>query len=422
MDLLIKDAVVLHKGSTFHLQQLDILIAEGKISKIGRNIEPTRPTKTLRGNQLYCTIGLCDIGVHSGEPGFEQRETIQTLTSAALKGGYTALLVFPNTMPVIQTKSNIRFLQNHPERQGVKIFPIGALSSDLKGKDINEYMEMASDGAKAISDGLLPIQDTTLLNRAMLYAGNAGLPLIVHPEDHHLSQGGQMHEGYMSTSLGMKGVPDVAETQMVMRDISMLSYNSGTIIEHGISDRKSVTLINVAKNEGASIASTVAYLNLLHNDEVLHDFDSNFKVKPVLRSEADRLSLIEGVKNHTIDAIVSNHVPLDTEAKDLEFTYAEFGATGLETCFPALVDGLIEELKIEEIVDKLTIGPRQLFDIDIPLIQEGEDAELCVFDTEHEWTYSADNIMSHSHNNPYIGHTFHTKILATIIKEKLFEY
>lgn len=220
----------------------------------------------------------------------------------------------------------------------------------------------------------------------------------------------------------MKGVPDVAETQMVMRDISMLSYNAGTIIEHGISDSKSVTLINVAKNEGAKIASTVAYLNLLHNDEVLHDFDSNFKVKPVLRSEIDRLSLIEGVKNHTIDAIVSNHVPLDTEAKDLEFTYAQFGATGLETCFPALVDGLMEILKIEEIVDKLTTGPRQLFDIEIPLIQEGEDAELCVFDTEQDWTYSTDSVMSHSHNNPYIGHTFHTKILATIIKENLFEY
>ncbi len=415
MDLLIKNATILQKDNKYHQQKKDILIVNGKIERIGDNIQVDNGIKTITGNQLYCTTGLCDIGTHSGEPGFEHRETIQSLTSAALKGGFTTLCVFPNLNPISQSKASIRYLSEHPDRQGVKLFPITALSQDLQGKNITEYMDLAKSGAKAVSDGLIPVQSTSLIDRAMLYGWNAGLTLILHPDDRDISHEGQMHEGEVSTSLGMRGVPDIAETQMIQRDLTMLSYNGqASIIEHAISCAKSVALIRDAKNQQAKIGATVPYLNLLYNDQALIDFDSNLKVLPVIRQESDREALIEGLKDHTIDAIVSNHVPLDTEAKDLEFPYAHFGASGLETCLPALVDQLKDRLPIESIVGKLTDGPRTLLNIEIPKIAEGASAEICVFDAETTWDYTPENAGTKSLNNVYLNHFFKTKILATI--------
>lgn len=421
MDILIKNAIILHKGSPYHLQKKDLLIADGKIQEIGDNIAVGDTVKILSGNKLYCTIGLCDIGTQSGEPGHEHRETIHSLTTAALKGGFTTLFVSPNNSPATQTRADIRYLKNHPDRQHVEIHAIGALSQDLKGKDINEYMDMAAEGVKVVSDGLLGVQSVGLLDRSMLYAWNAGISLLLFPDNIELSHGGQMHEGAVSTSLGLKGVPDVAETQFVQRDISMLSYNSGHIIEHGISSAVSVQMIRKAVSEGVHINATVPYLNLLFSDASMTDFDTNLKVHPVLRTDADRLALIEGLKNDTINAICSNHVPLDTEDKDLEFSYAQFGAMGLETCLPALMDGLAGQLNIEIIADKLTRGPRSLFNLDIPDIEIGAEAELCVFDTQSAYLFSKNNLASLCENNPFINQTMHTQVKATIIGNNIFE-
>lgn len=417
MNLLIKNAIILQKGNKYHKQKQDILIVNGKIERIGDSIEiENKEIKTITGNELYCTVGLCDIGTHSGEPGFEHRESIHTLTSAALKGGFTALCIFPNTNPITQSKSSVRYLSEHPDRQGVKLFPIAALSQDLHGKNITEYIDLASAGAIAVSDGLISVQSTGLLDRAMMYSWNAGLPMILHPDDRDISHEGLMHEGKMSTSLGMRGVPDIAESQMIQRDVTMLSYNEhATIIEHGISSAKSVTLIGEAKKKAVNIGATVPYLNLLMNDHALLEFDSNLKVKPVIREETDRNSLIDGLKGEVIDAIVSNHVPLDTEAKALEFYYAKYGASGLETCLPALVDNLKDTLPLEVIVDKLTKGPRQLLNIDIPKIDEGSIAEICVFDINSTWHYTSENAHTKSLNNIYLNNNFKTKVVATII-------
>ncbi|MBK9743853.1 MAG: amidohydrolase family protein [Saprospiraceae bacterium] len=413
MDILIKEVIVLHPTSDHHQQEVDIHISNGNIKKIGKNLN-INADKIIKGSRLYCCIGLCDIGVHTGEPGNEHRETISSVTQAALSGGYTALAVFPDTKPVMQTKASIGFIKNHRERHGVDLYLIGALSKDVKGVDIAEYMDMKQAGIIAVSDGMNGIDDTSLMSRALQYASTLALPVIHHPCDHHLSAGGEMHEGVMSTSMGMRGIPSIAELNMVQRDTLLQSYNGGTIIEHAISASESVEAIRTAKKQNQNITATVAYMNLLHTDEDLVDFDSNLKVQPVLRSESDRLALVNGLKDGTIDAIVSNHTPLDEEAKNLEFPYATPGAIGLETCLAAVVDGLSNDLNLSEIITKMTVGPRQLLGLEIPEIKEGAKVNIAVFDTNAPWSMAMSDIVSKSKNSPYIDKQFKTKVVFVL--------
>lgn len=413
MNLLIKSATVIHSNSPYHGQTVDIHIENGIIKAIDQVLN-IKGASIITGQKLYCTIGLCDIGTHTGEPGNENRETIDSLCKSAKSGGYTQLAVFPNNKPVTQSRAHIRYLKEHPGRQGVHLSVIGALSKDLKGGDIAEYMDMHAEGVVAFSDGLHSVENTGLIGRALMYASTIGVPIIHRPDDVHLSSGGEMHEGDMSTSLGMKGIPNISEINIIHRDILLQSYNGGHIIEHGLSVADSVTMIENAKNKSQDIDSTVSYMNLLWTDQDLYDFDSNLKVLPVLRSENDRKALIDGIKKGVISAIISNHTPLDEESKNLEFPYATPGAIGLETCFAATVDGLKDEMPLETIIDRMTVGPRKILGIDIPEIKVGSAAELCVFDTENPWNYEMKDIVSKSKNSPYIGKQFTTKVIATI--------
>lgn len=414
MDVLIKGATILSKQSDHHLKKRDILVSNGIIQSIAPNIHAESAT-IIEGNQVYCTIGLCDIGTHTGDPGFEHRETMQSLTSAALAGGFTALAVFPNTKPVAQTKASISYLKDHPLNNNVDIYPIGALSKDTNGVDIGEYIDMKHAGIVAVSDGMLSINDTGLMSRALQYTNTLHLPVIHQANDAHLSAGGEMHEGKMSTSLGLKGIPEIAELNVIQRDILLQQYNGGILIEHTISTSESVKAIQQAKKNGQNLYATVAYMNLIHTDDDLADFDSNLKVTPVLRAFDDKSALIQGIQGGVIDAIVSNHTPLDEEVKNLEFPYAASGAIGLETCLPATIEALQPFISVEEIVYKMAERPREILGIPIPVIKEGFKANLCVFDTESPWKYDAGQVKSLSQNSPYLGKTFKVKVLKTVV-------
>ena len=414
MDILIKNVTVLHKISEFHKRTSDIHIRDGRIINIDKNIDVPN-AEMITGNKLFCTIGLCDIGTHSGEPGYEHRETIDSLTKAALSGGYTALAVFPDTKPVIQTKGDIEYLKSHKNRNRVNIYPIGALSKDNKGVDIAEYIDMGRAGAVAFSQGISSIQNTGLLDRSIQYAKVTNLPVIHHPDDHYLSEGGEMHEGETSTLLGMKGIPSIAEVHTLQRDILLVEYNNGTLIEHTISTNEAIDIIKNAKLKNVHIYATVAYLNLIFTDKDVSDFDTNLKVLPPLRAEIDRKSLINGLNHGEVDAIVSNHTPLDKESKIIEFPYAVPGASGIETCLAACLTYLSSEIDLETIVEKLTIAPRTLLNITMPEIKVGAHADLCIFDTEKEWTYDINSIQSKSSNNPFLGKTFKGKVIFTIV-------
>ncbi|MFZ1751832.1 MAG: dihydroorotase, partial [Saprospiraceae bacterium] len=414
MTQLIKEAIIIHDGSKYHLTKKDILIENGKIVAIEDSI-PSEGNEVIAGHRLYCSIGLFDIGTSTGDPGFEHRESMDTLTQSALAGGYTGLAVFPTNKPVTQSKSEIKYLKNHPDRNNVSIYPIGALSKDLKGEDIAEYWDMQHAGAVGFGDGLLSIQDTSLMSRALLYATQMDAVIIHHPTDKYLSYGGEMHEGEISTSLGLKGIPDIAESQMVQRDLSLMEYNRGKILEHAISAAKSVQLIKQAKETTGNIYASVAYLNLLLSDHDLSDFDSNLKVNPALRCPSDRTKLISGVKDGTIDIIISNHVPLDDEQKNVEFPYALSGASGLETCLAACLTELSDVLDTQVIIHKMTIVPRMMLNIPIPLIEVGQKADLCIFDINCPWIFEKIERKSKSANYPWQGKEFTTKVVRTII-------
>lgn len=412
--ILIKRARIIDEDSSFHLSVKDIRINNGIVDKIKDEISDPCDT-VIKGNQLHVCIGLCDIGTHMGEPGAEHRETMDSLTKAARAGGFTALAVFPDVNPVIDNKIAVRYLLEHQDTNGVTLFPIAALSKGLKGKDISEFYDLKSGGAVGFSDALHTVVDPLLLSRALLYSRDLNMPILQHPDNISLSEGGQMHEGIASTCLGLKGTPIISEVQTIQRDITTLEYHNASLIFHALSCGKSVELIKEARQRQVNVSSTVSYLNLIKTDEDLMEFDVNLKVKPVLRSREDRNMLIKGLKDGVIHAIISNHQPLDEESKKVEFPYALSGAAGLETMFSAVVDALSMELGLTILIRLMTKGARTLLNLPIPKIEIGAYANLCVFDTQNPWYFNMNNTHSRSINYPFNGHVFNTKVVATFL-------
>lgn len=293
-------------------------------------------------------------------------------------------------------------------------YPVGAVSQGCEGKDLAELFDMHTAGAIAFSDGRNSVQDAGLLLRAMQYA-RAFNGLIVN-EPHHktIAAGGQMHEGVVSTSLGMKGVPALAEEIMVQRDLSLLEYAQGRLHLHLLSTAKSVALVRAAKKAGLPVTASVAVANLCFTDDQLSHFDSNWKILPPLRSQTDADALLEGLADGTIDFICSNHTPWDEEAKNLEFPYAEFGMTGMETAFALCRTYLSKHLSISDLIEKIAIAPRRVFGLPLPEIKPGTPAELTVFDPDAEWIFLEKDIRSKSHNTPFTGQTFKGKVLGIV--------
>ncbi|TAK43452.1 MAG: dihydroorotase, partial [Saprospiraceae bacterium] len=285
-------------------------------------------------------------------------------------------------------------------------------------KDITEMYDMNAAGAVAFSDGKNTMRDSGLMMRALLYVQPFGGVILNHPLDEDIAHGGQMHEGVMSTSLGLHGIPGISEELMVQRDIFLAGYTGSRLHLLNISTAGSVRLIKAAKAKGLDVTASVAAMNLACDDSHLFDFDSNFKVMPPLRGKDDLKALHKGLKDGTIDCITSNHTPLDTEAKNLEFPYAAFGAIGLETAFALSNTYLKGVLSTEQLVEKLAIAPRRILGMEVPEIAEGAAADLTVFDPEREWTFTEKDIFSKSKNTPFIGWTFKGKALAIIRKNQ----
>jgi len=413
MKVLIKNAVIIDKNSPHHRQKVDVLIENGQYVKIGKDIS-SDGSQIIEGKELYCSIGLCDIGTHLGEPGMEHRETLHSLKTAARRGGYTACAVFSNSEKPVQNASDVEWIKNTSSSPELQILPIGVLSQKMQGSQMVDYIDLTKAGVVGFSDGLRSVHDTGLLTRVMEYTTMLNACIIHHPIDKHLIQGGILHEGIVSTGMGLKGIPDVAELHMVNRDILLAEYLGREIILHALSSHRSITSIKDAKQKNIQIKATVPYLNLIFTDKNMEGYDTALKVKPVLRSDVDKQGLLDGLVSDVIDVIVSNHVPLEEEVKKLEFTYASDGAIGLETCLVACVDHLTPNISLEKVIEKLTQSPRELLKIEIPTIEVGQKANLCLFDTT-SWTYAQENITSVSKNSPFIGHQFHTRVIGSIL-------
>ncbi|HHM21409.1 MAG TPA: dihydroorotase [Bacteroidetes bacterium] len=412
MQLLIKNAILVDPASKYHGERVGILIKKGRIDKVGKRFA-VAPQRVFDAGGAFVSPGWLDIGTLVGDPGFEHREDFRTVEKAAAAGGYTAIACLPNTSPAIHSKSEVLYIKNSAKNSRVDFLPIGAVSQNCAGKDITEMCDMRAAGAVAFSDGKNPIADSGLMMRALQYVQPFGGVIINQPLNQNVAQNGQLHEGVVSTSLGLRGIPGIAEELMVQRDIYLSEYTGSKLHLLNISTAESVRLVRLAKKKGLNVTASVSALHLAFTDEALLGFDSNFKVLPPLRSEKDRKALIAGLKDGTIDCITSNHTPLEAEAKELEFLYAQFGAIGLQTAFPLAFGALYSHLPVADIIAKFAFGPRQVLGLPAPSISVGQQADLTLFDPNAQWSFNQKNILSKSKNTPLTGKTFKGKIIGT---------
>ncbi len=396
-------------------QTMDIRIQNGIVIAIGNQLAPEANEPVQEWPDAYLSPGWVDIGVHSGDPGFEHREDLHSVAAAAAAGGYTTIACFPNTQPALHSKSEILYVKNRAQSLPVKIEVIGALSQDCAGKDLAELFDMHHAGAVAFSDGSAAVQDAGLLLRALQYTQAFNGLVINIPHHKNIAAGGQMHEGFVSTSLGLKGIPALAEELMVQRDLSLLEYSGGRLHFHLLSSAKSVEMLRRAKAAGLAVTASVAVANLCFTDEKLAHFDSNWKIKPPLRGQQDADALLEGVLDGTIDVICSNHTPWDEEAKNLEFPYAEFGMIGLQSCFALCRTYLAEKLPLPVLIDKIALAPRRILGLKQPELTIGSHADFSLFQSDADWTFEAKHNLSKSRNTPHMGENLKGKVLSILI-------
>ena len=414
MPILIKKAKIIQAKSELNNSRKDILIDKGVIVKIADNIRDNK-AQVIESDDLHVSIGWMDIGAQSGEPGFEHRETLNSLSNAAASGGYTALAIFPNTYPVTDNKSSIQYIINASNKHVVDYYPIAAISKNCEGKEITEMIDMAHSGASAFSDGNKTIVSSGLFLRALEYSKVVDGLIVHHPHDPGISNGNDIHEGAMSTSLGLKACPSLSETMSLERDVQLAIYADARLLVHNLSSSESVEKLKSLKTK--KIFASVPYLNLCKTDEAIQGFEVNYKVSPPLRSEDDRQDLSKAVNQGLIDVICSNHHALEEELKKKEFVYADSGAIGLQTCFSAL-NTFSNGISISKMVNCLAVNPRKILNIKIPTIESGQKADLCLFDPGLKWTMNDSSNQSRSKNSPFWDHEMTGKILGVINGKK----
>lgn len=352
-----------------------------------------------------------------GDPGLETKEDLQSGTAAAKAGGFTGIAVLPTTKPVVQTKGAVEYILNRAKNNLVDVHPIGAISNDLEGKELAELFDMKNAGAVAFSEGSKAIADDGFMSRALQYAlGFEGL-LMVYPENKSIAGKAQVNESKNNVLLGMKGIPALAEEMQLARDIYLATYHNAPIHISQISTAGSVALIKKAKKDGLKITCDVAAHQLVFTEDLLNDFDSNYKVKPPLRSKADNKALIAGLKDGTIDAVTSQHRPHEIEFKDVEFEIASYGIIALQTVLPLLLQAGLDAGLIAE---KLAINPRKLLKLEVPVIGIGATANFVVYHPQQEWEYNVNNNRSKAANSPLLGKTLKGKV-QLVYNNKQFE-
>lgn len=385
-------------GTVGRGKQTDVIIEDNVITRISDALRADG-AKEISSEGLHIAPAFVDLHAHVCDPGMEQKETLESVAACAKAGGYSAILAMPDTHPVIDNKAQVEYIRKRSQGLPVEILPAGTLSAGLEGKDMAELFDMFSAGAKVFCDADKPVTHAGLLVRAMMYANQFGGKIFARCDDKTISQGGMMNEGPTSTMLGLKGIPALAEELMVARNIYLAEYANAPIHFMAISTARSVELIRKAKKDGLPVTAAVHAYNLYWNDEVLTDFDTNYKVLPPLRGESDRQALLAGVADGTIDCITSGHLPEDAESKVVEFDLAAFGMLGLETSFS--LANAAGNLTPEQIVKAMSINPRKILGIQPAKIEEGRKGEFVVFDTKAGWKYG--KTKSLSRNSPLLG-------------------
>jgi dihydroorotase len=413
-NLKICDTASPHNGQT-----ADLVIDKGVIVQIAKGVAAGANDTDIDCSGLVASIGWLDFGTQICDPGLEQREDIASACRAAAAGGFTAIAPYPNTQPAIHSKSEVLYLLRQTHDAPVEIFPLGSVSLGCAGKDLAELYDMHQAGALAFTDGAKPIQHPGLMLRALEYVKAIDGLIANRPHLYELAPEGQMHEGLTSTSLGLRGLPSLAETLMAQRDIYLAAYSNSRLHIADVSAKETLSLIREAKSQGLKVTASVPMMNLIFEDTALEAFDTNYKLMPPLRGSDDRHALLNALADGTLDFISTGHTPWDEESKNLEFPYAEFGSLGLQTLFPLYATHLADVLPLEKFVELVAVGPRRVLGLPVPSVEVGQRANLAIFSMDAGWTFAESDILSKSNNTPFVGERFQGRVRGTVLGGKV---
>jgi dihydroorotase len=415
MKLLIKQAIIADPASPHNGLTADIFINKGIIEKIGPSLSNQADQIIQCSPNTYVSPGWVDVFAHLGDPGYEYKETLETGAAAAAAGGYTDVLVTPNTSPVVHNKATVEYITQKSKPLLVTIHPIGAITRNTEGKELAEMYDMHVSGAVAFGDGKNCVQSAGLLIKALQYVKAFNGVVIQVPDDKSVNPNGLINEGIASTQMGLPGKPTLAEELIVARDIKLARYAESAIHFTGVSTSKSLAYIKRGK-EAANISCSIAPFQLYFCDEDLAGYNTNLKVNPPLRTKEERSALIKAVKEGIVDCIATHHQPHEYDSKVCEFEYAKDGMIGLETAY-AVVNSTVE-ISPDQTACLFSLNARRLFGLPTIIVKEGAKAKLTFFDPHAKWVFSENDIQSKSKNSPFIGKPFTGKVLGIVNEEK----
>lgn len=413
--MIIKNGSVIFKDT---VEKKDIRVLGGKIEKIADKLSPEQGEEVIDATGLHVFPGLIDMHVHLREPGFEYKEDIESGSKAAVKGGFTQICCMPNTQPVADNKVVISYIRHRGEEVGLcKIRPIGAITKGEEGEQMADIGEMKKAGAVAISDDGKTVKSSRLMRLAMEYASGFNMRCLCHCEDKELADGGVVNEGYNSTLAGLKGIPRAAEDVVIAREICLSESLGVPVHICHVSTYSGVRMIRDAKRAGVKVTAETCPHYFAATDDVITGFDTNTKVNPPIREEKDRLAIIEGLKDGTIDAIVTDHAPHHANDKNVEYNLAAFGISGIETSFGFAVTYLYKTgiLTLNQLADKMSRLPAEILSLEGGKIEEGVPADLTIADLDEEWGVDSSEFVSKGKNTPFNGRKLSGAVKYTIV-------
>lgn len=411
MLILLKNVKITDPQSPHNGLVKDILVENGIIKKIGKNIAPPKEKTEIVDLKSYAVCpGFVDIFSNFCDPGYEQNETLESGNNAAAHGGYTRVFILPETNPVTDKKTSVEYIVEKSKNLPVHIQPLGAISKNTEGKELAEMYDMYKSGAIAFTDGNKPLQSAGLLVKGLEYIKAIDATIIQVPVDKSIATSGLMHEGIISTRVGLPGIPAMAEKLIIERDLELLAYTGSKLHITGVSTAASVTLIKKAKKAGLHVSCSVTPYHLFFCDEDVQDYDTNLKVSPPLRSRTDMMALRKAVLNGNVDCIATHHQPHDWDEKTMEFEYAQFGMIGLQTCFAA-INTILPTLTDDQLTGLFSTNARKIFNLPSARIEEGSPAEFSLYTRKGQFVFEENKNFSRSGNSPFFG-----KKLVGIIK------